>query len=187
MDMQRIEFSVDGVEYAVERPDTDVLAEADQVHQTTLKQAVSAGAPCGRLIPDLLKERGLWQEAKYCKLNRLVKEVVADRQTLSQGRLAKASATKLARRVRGKCWQIRELMTDWRAVEKETAEKQAEMAQADFVLTRCFTFAASGQPVFDGIEDYRQHANEPFAHQAAVTLARMLGSEDNIEDIILHR
>lgn len=179
-------FVCKGVRYGVRRPLPQDVAAGDRVYRKALEAAAAAGAPCGRSIPDLLKERGLWDEPKYRDLARLTDEVLKGREALAGGRLRKAEALSLARQVRRKCAVIRDLMADWRSVEQETAEAQAQNARFDFLVTRCFVLADGGRPVFASVEDYKRHAGERHAYRGAEALARLLVPDFiNVEDAVV--
>lgn len=177
-------MDIDGkkTEFLVKSPSFKDQREAQKVYNQAFSDAVKSGCIVRGRLNDLLKEQGLWDDAKEMKLNTLQHEILGHEQTLAKGGISLQRARGVAMEMRKIREDLRELISSRTNLDNNTAEGQADNARFNYLVSACLVYSDNKKSYFSGYEDYLNRSADPVAIKAAQLLAtRLYGLDDSYE------
>ncbi len=177
-------MDIDGkkTEFLVKNPSFKDQREAQKVYNQAFSDAVKSGCIVRGRLNDLLKEQGLWDDAKEMKLNTLQHEILGHEQTLAKGGISLQRARGVAMEMRKIREDLRELISSRTNLDNNTAEGQADNARFNYLVSACLVYSDNKKSYFSGYEDYLNRSADPVALKAAQLLAtRLYGLDDGYE------
>ena len=132
-------MDIDGkkTEFLVKNPSFKDQREAQKVYNQAFSDAVKSGGIVRGRLNDLLKEQGLWDDAKEMKLNTLQHEILGHEQTLAKGGISLQRARGVAMEMRRIREDLRELISSRTNLDNNTAEGQADNAKFNYLVSCC--------------------------------------------------
>lgn len=180
-------MDIDGkkTEFLVKNPSFKDQREAQKVYNQAFSDAVKSGCIVRGRLNDLLKEQGLWDDAKEMKLNTLQHEILGHEQTLAKGGISLQRARGVAMEMRRIREDLRELISSRTNLDNNTAEGQADNARFNYLVSACLVYSDNKKAYFSGYEDYLNRSADPVAIKAAQLLAtRLYGLDDSYEQTL---
>ena len=178
-------IEVDGktLDLGLKSPSFKDQREAQKVYNQAFSDAVKSGCIVRGRLDDLLKEQGLWDDAKERKLQTLQQELLDNEQILAKGGINLSSAKQVALEMRELRAKMRDLISSRTSLDSNTAEGQADNARFNYLVSCCLVYTESNKCYYNGYEDYLNKSAEPVAIQTASLLAsRLYGLDDNYEN-----
>jgi hypothetical protein len=173
---QTFKITVDDkeIELAVKKPSKDDLNKARKVYNETFSEALISKAPLRRVVSNLLKEQGLWDEEKTKQLDELNKEINEMEFTLEKGGIPLSKAREIAIEMRRKRLEISSLLSVHSELDSSTAEGQADDARFNYLVSACVVYNDSKEPYFKDYETYLVESDSDAANQGARILANLM-------------
>lgn len=175
---------VDGkeVKFSMKSPSFKDQREAQKVYNQAFADAVKSGCIVRGRLDDLLREQGLWDEAKERKMNTIQQQIFDNEQILAKGGINLNSAKTVALEIRELRQELRELISSRTSLDSNTAEGQADNARFNYLVSCCLVYADNNKCYFENYENYLNKSADPIAIKAAQVLAsRLYGLDDNYE------
>lgn len=175
---------VDGkeVKFSMKSPSFKDQREAQKVYNQAFADAVKSGCIVRGRLDDLLREQGLWDEAKERKMNTIQQQIFDNEQILAKGGISLNSAKTVALEIRELRQELRELISSRTSLDSNTAEGQADNARFNYLVSCCLVYADNNKCYFENYENYLNKSADPIAIKAAQVLAsRLYGLDDNYE------
>lgn len=170
------------VEFLCKNPSFKDQREAQKVYNQAFSDAVKSGCIVRGRLNDLLKEQGLWDDAKEMKLNTLQHELLGHEQTLAKGGISLQRARGVAMEMRKIREDLRELISSRTNLDNNTAEGQADNARFNYLVSACLVYSDNKKAYFSSYEEYLNKSADPVAIKGAQLLAsRLYGLDDNYE------
>ena len=170
------------VEFLCKNPSFKDQREAQKVYNQAFSDAVKSGCIVRGRLNDLLKEQGLWDDAKEMKLNTLQHEILGHEQTLAKGGISLQRARGVAMEMRKIREDLRELISSRTNLDNNTAEGQADNARFNYLVSACLVYSDNKKAYFSSYEEYLNKSADPVAIKGAQVLAsRLYGLDDNYE------
>jgi len=171
------------VEIYVLKPSNSILKAADRHKSKAWNEAIQDNVLTKKELETVLKQRGIWSEAKDVEQKAITNEIVALEKELFHGkdgfRKPKLSeGRKLAIKIRQKRMELRSLIGEKIALEENTADNIADNVKFDYIVAHC-SFYKDGTPVYNSFEDYNQKSVDEVAFEAASMLGEMLYNLDS--------
>lgn len=177
-------MDIDGktTEFTLKSPSFKDQREAQKIYNQAFSDAVKSGCIVRGRLDDLLKEQGLWDDAKEMKLNTIQHELLSNEQTLAKGGISLQQAKSIALSMRKLRDDLRDLISSRTNLDNNTAEGQADNARFNYLVSCCLVYSESKKPYFSNYENYLNRSAEPIAIKAAQILAaKLYGLDDNYE------
>ena len=177
-------MDIDGkkTEFIVKNPSFKDQREAQKIYNQAFSDAVKSGCIVRGRLNDLLKEQGLWDDAKEMKLNTLQHEILGHEQTLAKGGISLQRARGVAMEMRKIREDLRELISSRTNLDNNTAEGQADNARFNYLVSACLVYSDNKKSYFSSYEDYLNRSADPVAIKGAQLLAtRLYGLDDSYE------
>lgn len=166
----------------VTRPNNAVIRGAD-MHRTKIwNECVDKGIKTKQEILLMMKDRGVWSEAKDKEEEKITNEINRLEKVLyhgdGSGKKPKLSeGRKLAIDIRKERIKLRALIQERIALEENCAENLADNARFDYIVANC-TFYANGNRVYKDLNDYNSRNADEIAFAAASKLGSMMYNLD---------
>lgn len=165
--------------FTIKSPSLVDQREAQKVYNQAFSDAVKSGCIVRARLDDLLKEQGLWDDAKQARLNTLQQELADYEKRLSKGGISLKSAKEIAIKMKSVREDIRDLISARTNLDNHTAEGQADNARFNYLISCSLVYSSTKDKYFKSYEEYLSRAAEPVAIKAAQVLANMLYGLDN--------
>ncbi len=172
---------IDGknLNFIIKSPSLTDQREAQKVYNQAFSDAVKSGCIVRGRLDDLLKEQGLWDDAKQMKMNTLQRELLDSEKVLAKGGISINSAKGTANKMKETRDGLRELISVRTNLDNHTAEGQADNARFNYLVSCCLVYNDSKKPYFEGYDNYLNRASEPIAIKGAQLLANIMYGLDN--------
>lgn len=175
-------FEFEDVEYAMVKPSLPIIDEANKVYNKTFSQAINSGAIIRERLEDVLREQGLWSDAKQMKYQTLRREVLDLELKLKRGGIRLNQGKDIALKIKAKRAEMVEMLLSRNNLDSMTAEGQADNMRFNYLVSACMVYNNTNKPYFKNLEDYLNKANEPLSVEAARQLYTLLyKSDENAE------
>jgi len=184
--MSEKEFSVKiedkDVKFLVRNPSFKNQREGQKVYNTAFTDAIKSNAVVRAKMDDVLREQGIWDDAKEDELTELQNQIIRSERVLAQGGISLKKAKSIALEMKETRDKIRELLLDKNSLDTNSAEGQADNTRFNYLVTVCTVYKDTEKPYFKDMDDYLEKSSDPVAIKAAQTLANMLyGLKDDYE------
>jgi len=182
MNLDSFKFTINNKEedFTIKSPSLGDQREAQKVYNQAFSDAVKSGCIVRARLDDLLKEQGLWDDAKQVKFNTLQQQILDNEKALAKGGIPLKRAKEIAVKMKDLREDLRELISVRTNLDNHTAEGQADNARFNYLISACLVYSSNkDKKYFKNYEDYLAKASEPIAIKAAQVLANMLYGLDN--------
>ena len=159
---------------AVLHPTDQVLTEANAVQNKVFKEAISSGALLGVTIDKVMREQGLWDDAKQKKVEELAKKINDARYQLARGGIKKSRGKELAISILDNINEQRRLLSERSIYASRTADGQADSVRFNYLVSACTVDDETGKKVFPTLADYEAASSGETALAAANCLAEVM-------------
>ena len=180
-DLTNEEFTVvhNGVEtkFKVLLPTLHQQREALKVKNRTFYDAVESGAYLKTQLEDVMRNRNLWNQDKQSAYAMLEQQIIDGQKRLAEGGFKLSEAKQLALEINDWRNELIEMKWPESQLSNETAEGQAENMSFNYLVSACVVYnntERSGQPVFDGLDDYLNQASTEFGMKSAMCMAALI-------------
>lgn len=176
-------FKVKDVELQVVAPSAADNREANKVYNQSFNDALKSKAIVRARLDDILKEQGLWDDAKQAEYNKLQAGLLESERILKKGGITLARAKEVALQMKRDRETLRELISDRTSLDNHTAEGQADNAKFNYLVYACTVHADNpSKKYFSSYDDYQKRSSELVAVMAAQHVANFIyGLEDDYE------
>ncbi len=172
-------FTVDGVEYAVIRPNHAGLRAAARVYNKVFNEALDDGANLRERLNEILRKQGLWSDEKEEELKAINKTINTLEATLAGGNIKKSQGKELALELKRTRASLRRLLSATNSLDNATAQGQADDARFNQLVSTCTVYNKDGKPVFSSLDDYLSRNDTEVSRLAATKLASMMFGVDS--------
>lgn len=159
----------------VRKPSNKVSQEAHLVYAKAFKDAATkGGAILRQKVMDILREQGVWDDAKQRRFDELTRRINdAELKLKKKGAagLTKAKARDIALDVRRLRAERRMMDSERARLDNVTAEGIAEQARFNFLVSQCTVNPDTGSPYFKSHEEFLEREEDPVAIKAATEFA----------------
>jgi hypothetical protein len=167
-------FKVDDKEYAILDISAELGRKALAEYNRAFSSAVKSGAVLRATLQNILKEQGVWSEAKQKQYEELTENIGKTETKLAKGGIKLKEARELAINLRRYRAEVRDLISERSQLDSNTAEGQAENARFNYLVASATVDNETGKPIFKDLDDYIQRGNDEVASEAARRLAHSL-------------
>lgn len=176
-------FKVKDVELQVVSPSAADNREANKVYNQAFNDALKSKAIVRARLDDILKEQGLWDDAKQAEYNNLQAKLLESERQLKKGGITLATAKEIALQMKRDRETLRELISDRTSLDNHTAEGQADNAKFNYLVYACTAYGDNpSKKYFASYDDYQKRSSELVAIMAAQHVANFVyGLEDDYE------
>jgi len=176
-------FKVKDVELQVVSPSAADNREANKVYNQAFNDALKSKAIVRARLDDILKEQGLWDDAKQAEYNTLQAKLLESERQLKKGGITLATAKEIALQMKRDRETLRELISDRTSLDNHTAEGQADNAKFNYLVYACTAYGDNpSKKYFASYDDYQKRSSELVAIMAAQHVANFVyGLEDDYE------
>ena len=115
-------FKVKDLELQVVAPSSVDNKEASKVYNQAFNDALKSKAIVRARLDDILKEQGLWDDAKQAEYNKLQSSLLESERILKKGGITLARAKEVALQMKKDRETLRELISDRTSLDNHTAE-----------------------------------------------------------------
>jgi hypothetical protein len=182
MNLDTFKLFVDGKEqeFCIKSPSLADQRESQKVYNQAFSDAVKSGCIVRARLDDLLKEQGLWDDAKQIKFNTIQQELLDSEKSLARGGISLKAAKDVAVKMKALREELRELISVRTNLDNHTAEGQADNARFNYLISACLVYSHNkDKKYFKDYAEYLSRASEPIAVKGAQVLANMLYGLDN--------
>ena len=166
-------FEVDGVEYAINRPNAALSEESNLEYTRVFSKAVKAGALLKDAILNKMREQGLWSDEKEMEYLTEIRKLNDLEKKLKRGGIKLSEAKDIAFDMSRKRERLQSLISEKNKLDNNSAEGQAETARFNFLLATCLVYNNSGEHVYRDVDDFLGKQSTDVAIKASETLANM--------------
>jgi len=125
----------------------------------------------------------LWSDAKQQEETELAAEIVEKAKAIEDGGCKLLTAKQHAVDLRIARMKYVQLNSEVNSLDKHTAEAQAENARFNYLLTAALVYNDTKKPVYSGLDDYLNKANESYSLTAAEKYAYLTYNlDENYDD-----
>lgn len=170
------------VELIVKAPTIQIIREAQKVYNSTFRSCVETGAFVRAKLDDLLKQQGLWDDAKQNKYNAIKQDILDAEKKLEQGGIKLSEGKRIALEMIQLRAEARKLISDRTQLDNNTAEGQADNEKFNYMVSACLVYKNTGEPYFANLEAYLNDGGSQEGMWGATQLSSMLyGLDSNHE------
>ena len=162
------------IELAILRPTSYHYRKAQMTYNSVFREAVESGAFLRQNLEAYMRKQGLWNDQKQEEYEKITTKINENEKKLASGGIKLSVAKDIAIQMRRDRLAFRELIGERTSLDGNTAEGQADNARFNHLVTLCVLNPDTGDVTFESIEDYEFRSDEPYAVQAASTLAELL-------------
>lgn len=167
-------------EFAVLRPSSKQQDQGQKVHNRAFREAVESGAILRAKVEGIMRQQGLWDDAKKAEYEKLQARLLENEKKLQAGGIKLSQGRELAIQMRRDRVSLREMLSERNQLDQNTAEAQAENARFSYFVSVCLVYNTDEgmKPVFKDYEDYQSRASEAAVLEGASKLMLLLYNAD---------
>ena len=181
VELENEDGSTRNIKILVKKPSNAILSAAQRKGALIWTQCIQEGVMTKKELETILKQRGIWTEAKNKEQEKILEEISKLEKKLYLGprgsKINTSQGKKIALDMRRKRIELRDLLSEKVALEQNTAESLSDNAKFDYIVAHC-TFDENELPMYQDLDDYSNRSDDPVAFAAAQALAAMLYSLD---------
>ena len=181
VELENEDGSTRNIKILVKKPSNAILSAAQRKGALIWTQCIQEGVMTKKELETILKQRGIWTEAKNKEQEKILEEISKLEKKLYLGprgsKIKTSQGKKIALDMRRKRIELRDLLSEKVALEQNTAESLSDNAKFDYIVAHC-TFDENELPMYQDLDDYSNRSDDPVAFAAAQALAAMLYSLD---------
>lgn len=172
-------FTVDNVQYDIQRPNQKHKIEAQKVYNRAYRDAIESGAIVRARVESVALEQQIWSEADVKEHDKLQKELKEAEDKIKSGGIKLSEGRKLALQISDLRNKIRELLSKRNSLDANTAEAQAENARFNKLVSLCTVYSDTGKVYFPSYDEYLEKSDsDKVAGEAGRRLMLMLYDVD---------
>jgi len=157
----------------IKRPDSAINRQAQLAYNRAFRDALQSGAILRQKLDDILREQDVWNDDKQNQYDDIVKKLNDNERAIDAGGIKLSEAADLAKEMRDKRLEFRDLISERTLIDTNTAEGQADNARFNFLVQVCMVDQA-GKKVFEDVDAYENSEAHPYAIEGARILAEQL-------------
>lgn len=179
----RRDFEVEGVKYAVVRPNIQVLTGANKIRRETFNQELESGSLLRDQLEEELRKRELWSDEREANYQRLRVEIVDNEYKLAAGGIKLSEAKQLALEMKQKREEMVELLSSRTDLDSNTCEGRADAMRFNYLFANCLVYSDSGEKYFkNGLNDYLLNQEDLVALVGASEFFYLISETDQVDD-----
>lgn len=169
--MDVFKFTIDNEEkeFKIKKPSLKDIKEATKVYNEAFSDALNSKATVRAKLDDVLRQQGLWNDAKQQKVSELQDELLEGERLLKKGNknMKLSEARNVAIKMRKLRNELKTLISVRLELDTHTAEGQAEDAKNSYLISRCLVYNNTDEPYFKNYEDFLNQASSPLVLKAS--------------------
>lgn len=169
---QETEFEIVAANLATQR-------ESMKIYNQSFSDAVKSGSIVRAKLDDLLRDQGLWSEAKDIEFTTLQKQILDKERALAKGGISLKQARGIAIDMKNLRLKLRDLISVKTELDTHTAEGQADNARFNYLVSQCVVYKNTKKPYFSSYEDYLNRNTELVAIIGAQKMASIMYGLDS--------
>lgn len=176
-------FDVVEKEFAVVRPNLQLLNEANKLRSKIFTQLFEAGTMLRQQVDTHLKDRNIWNEKLQAEYDAVQSEVIEKTQRLERGGIKLSEARDLAIEISEQRNQLVEMLVDRSDIDNLTCEGQADNERFNFLFANCLVYNDTGEKVYpNGLEDYMKNTSTDVASKGATEFYYLMSNSESLDD-----
>jgi hypothetical protein len=190
-DQDRRVFEVDGVKYAVRRPNFDELVKANEERAKAFNQSLERGDLLRDQLDTELRKRKLWNDDREQRYQELRAIVINGDYKLSKGGIGLEEAREVALSMADARKEMVDLLSTRTELDSNTCEGKADTVRFNWLFSSCLVYEEGDEPYFkEGIIDYIKNQDSRVAMAGATEFYYLLSNVDDpnsgtAEDVFL--
>jgi hypothetical protein len=173
------EFEFEGKTYVFRKSTAKDYEGAQKAYNEAFNAALESKAPLRARLTDILREQGVWDDAKQAELETLRKEITKKEKILAKGGISLSAGKKTSLEMRDIRVKSSELLAETSKLDNKTADAQAENAQFNYMVAVLTVYKDTKKPVFGTIIEYLEKAPTELAYTAAINWAKYSNNYDD--------
>jgi len=165
------------IDIYVIKPGNSIAKKADRYRARMWNECVTDGVPTKLEMHKLLVSRGIWSDSKGDEERKISEEIAQLEKELYIGDGKKkhklSDGQIIAINIRKKRIKLQLLMAEKLEMEQNSAEALADNSRFDYLVASC-TYHKNGEKVYNDVDDYDEHSDDPVAFSAANALYKLL-------------
>ncbi len=137
----------------VKTPDATINKNAQLVYNRAFRDALQSGAILRQKLDDILREQDVWNDEKQDQYDEIVNKLNDNEKAINAGGIKLSDAAELAKEMRQKRLEFRELVAERTLIDSNTAEGQADNARFNSLVQSCLV-DESGKKVFANFSEF---------------------------------
>ena len=185
LDLVETDGKLDAVEkeFAVVRPNLQLLNEANKLRSKIFTQLFEAGTMLRQQVDTHLKDRNIWNEKLQAEYDAVQSEVIEKTQRLERGGIKLSDARDLAIEISEQRSQLVEMLVDRSDIDNLTCEGQADNERFNFLFANCLVYNDTGEKVYpNGLEDYMKNTSTDVASKGATEFYYLMSNSESLDD-----
>jgi hypothetical protein len=185
LDLVEIDGKLDAVEkeFAVVRPNLQLLNEANKLRSKIFTQLFEAGTMLRQQVDTHLKDRNIWNEKLQAEYDAIQSEVIEDTQKLERGGIKLNDARQIAIDIAEKRQTLVSMLVDRSDLDNLTCEGQADNERFNFLFANCLVYNDTGEKVYpNGLEDYMKNTSTDVAIKGATEFYYLMSNSESLDD-----
>lgn len=184
-------FEMDGVKYAVRRPNFDEIIKANEERAKAFNTALQRGDLLRDQLDNELRKRKLWNDDRETRYQQLRNIVIEGDYTLSKGGISLSEAKDLAFSMAEARTEMVDLLSTRTELDSNTCEGKADTVRFNWLFSACLVYDEDDEPYFEqGIVDYIKNQDSHVSLKGATEFYYLLSNADDpdsgsVEDVFL--
>jgi len=176
-------FEVNGVKYAVVRPNIEKLTAANKLRRETFNSELQAGSLIRDQLEEELRKRSLWSDDREARYQQLRKEVVDMEYQLASGGIKLSQAKEIALKMKSSRTEMVELLSSRSDLDSNTCEGRADAARFNYLFANCLVYEEDSKPFFEkGLTGYLLNQDNPVAVAGATEFFYLISDTEDIDE-----
>jgi len=176
-------FEAQEKEFAVVRPNLQLLNEANKLRSKIFTQLFESGTMLRQQVDTHLKDRNIWNEKLQAEYDAVQSEVIEKTRTLERGGIKLSEARDLAIEISEQRSQLVEMLVDRSNIDNLTCEGQADNERFNFLFANCLVYNDTGEKVYpNGLEDYMKNTSTDVASKGATEFYYLMSNSESLDD-----
>lgn len=167
----KFEFKDGDKTYYLKRPTAQQESEARAASAKVFNEAVKRGDLFRAAIDKVMREQGLWDDAKEERVNFIDNEIERLERQLLKGGMSLKEGEKIARTISKLRWEAILIRAGRRQFDTYTVEGQQENFEFDYLMHLCLVNEEDEQ-IFKSVEEYRK-SNDQWVNDAAQKMSEI--------------
>tara|TARA_R110000803_G_scaffold121884_1_gene189963 strand:+ start:224 stop:1204 length:981 start_codon:yes stop_codon:yes gene_type:complete len=184
-------FEMNGVKYAVRRPNFDEIIKANEERAKSFNSSLQRGDLLRDQLDNELRKRKLWNDDREIRYQQLRNVVIEGDYSLSKGGIGLSEAKDIAFSMAEARAEMVDLLSTRTDLDSNTCEGKADTVRFNWLFSSCLVYDESDEPYFeDGIVDYIKNQDSDVSLKGATEFYYLLSNADDpdagsVEDVFL--
>ena len=171
------------VRVLVKTPGASEFKDSQIAYNKSFREALDSGALLRQKLTDYMTKQGLWNEDKQNEYEKKMEEISSMEDALKGGGIRLSEAKEIAKDLRIKRVDFRDLISERNSLDAASAEGQADNARFASLVRLCSLNPDNNTRYFQNEKDYEAQSSQPWVLAAAEKLGNLLyGLDPNYEN-----